>query len=75
MSVADDSGMTYVLGKIYADASGENADCTKGTWDLGLHTAEELRSWIAAQGMTVESFKRLPVYRRNVDHLPFLREL
>lgn len=57
------------------DATLENADWLKGAWDLQIDNADDLRRWLAAHGMTAEHFKTLPVYCRNVDKQPWLREL
>jgi hypothetical protein len=46
----------------------ENADWTKGTWDLiGIDSVEKLRDFLASTDMSVQDFKQLPVYKRNVD--------
>ena len=57
------------------DADLDNADWTKRTWDLPYHNAEDLRAHLKAVGQTVAEFKRLPVYRFNVDKLEWLRDL
>jgi hypothetical protein len=58
------------------DARLENADWTKGTWDMpDVDTVEKLRARLKAQGMSVPHFKTLPVFQRNKDKLPWLREL
>lgn len=57
------------------DADPDNADWTKGTWDLPVHDVESLRAYLAAQRRTVAAFKRLPIYRMNVKKLPWLRDL
>jgi len=36
---------------------------------------DEVRALLRAWGMTVEEFKRLPVYRWNVDKVPGLKDL
>jgi len=64
------------MATIYPDADVRNADWAKRTWDLvEVNNVEELREHLKRTGTTVEQFKRLPVYRLNVDKLPWLREL
>lgn len=54
----------------------EGADWTKKSWDLWqLDSPEKLRRFIESSGDTVEHFKTLPVYRCNVDKIPWLKEL
>lgn len=57
------------------DASDDNANWTKQTWDLGIHDIPTLRKFIAAQGISVQQFKRQAIYRFNVTKLPWLRAL
>ncbi len=45
------------------DAKLENADWTKGSWDLGITTREELYAYLRGRGLSLAAFKRLPVYR------------
>lgn len=56
---------------------GEGADWIKaGVWNLhGIETAEALRAHLAANGVTVEHFKTLPVYRANVARFAWLEDL
>lgn len=55
---------------------GEDGDWIKGgTWDLRAKTADELRDYLAAVGLSIEHFKTLVVYRANVERLPWLAEL
>jgi len=63
------------MSPVNIDADLENADWTKGSWDIPATSVEELRTWLKQQGMTVEQFKRLPVYRRNMKRLEWLRGL
>ncbi len=65
----DDGWVVALTGDI------ENEDWTKRTWDLPFDNAEDLREYIEAIGMTVEEFKRLPIYRWNVDKMPWLEKL
>lgn len=44
----------------------DNADWTKGTWDLPYKDVESLRAFLKRSGMSVEHFKTLPIYRFNV---------
>lgn len=45
------------------DGDLRNADWTKSSFDLiNFDSADQLRGWIEAQGMTVEQFKALPAY-------------
>lgn len=63
---------------INLDAEPENADWAKRTWDLpDITSADDLRKYLDDVGMTVAAFKRLPVYRWNVDQpgMEWLREL
>lgn len=57
------------------DADLVNADWLKTTWDLPIDNIEDLRKWIAQEGATVEAFKARPIYRFNVDRLPWLQAL
>jgi len=52
-----------------------NADWTKQSWDLPWRNVEDARAALEARGMSVAHFKTLPVYRLNVDRVPWLREL
>ena len=60
---------------ILADERPENADWLKRTWDLQIENKTDLLEYLKAMGMTVEQFKKLPVYRWNVEKLPWLKEL
>jgi len=61
--------------RVNLDADLHNADWTKQSWDLPAHNVQELRDLLKAQGTTVAAFKRLPVYKFNVDKLPWLKKL
>lgn len=63
------------LNGINLDEDPNNADWTKRTWDLPCNDIESLRKFLKGMGMSAEHFKKLPVYRFNVDKLPWLREL
>lgn len=57
------------------DADIDNADWTKQSWDLPCRTLDDLREYLRQTGTSVAEFKRLPVYRFNVDTLPWLADL
>jgi hypothetical protein len=59
----------------HLDAKPENADWPKRTWDLGIDNVEDLRAYLSRTGTPVADFKRLPVYRWNLEKLPWLKEL
>lgn len=40
-----------------------NADWTKQHWDLPPYKSEEFMSFFARSGMTLEQFRKLPVYK------------
>jgi len=48
------------------DAILENADWTKQSWDLPEYKSKEFMDWLKFSGMTLESFKKLPVYKLNI---------
>ena len=62
--------------EINIDADLGNADWTKGTWDL-LHIKgpQDLQKYLAKNSMSLEHFKKLPIYRMNVDKIDWLKEL
>jgi len=61
---------------IYADERLENADWTKRTWDLPASmTVDQLKMFIKSMGLTVEGFKKLPVYKWNKDKVKILQDL
>jgi hypothetical protein len=53
----------------------DNADWAKSTWDLDIDNVDDLRAYLAAMDISVDDFKALPVYRANVDNLPWLKDL
>ena len=54
----------------------ENANWPKRHWDLiDVDSVEKLRARLKRHGITIEAFKRLPVYLLNVDRVPWLRKL
>ena len=54
------------------DAAIHNADWTKQSWDIDASSVVELEAWLQARGITPEHFKSLPVFKSNVDKLPWL---
>ena len=44
------------------DAEPHNKDWTKQSWDLPKFMSPEFMSWLATTGMSLEDFKKLPVY-------------
>lgn len=62
---------------INIDAEPENRDWAKRTWDLDIDNVTDLRAFLDEIGMSVRDFKRLPVYRWNVDQpgMAWLKEL
>lgn len=59
---------------IKIDEKLENADWLKQTWDLP-NNKKDLERLIRSMGMTVDDFKKLPVYKKNVDKMDWLKEL
>lgn len=56
------------------DAAPLNADWTKRAWDLhGVDSIDSLREWLRSTGQSADEFKKLPIYRFNVDKLVWLR--
>lgn len=53
---------------INLDADLEEADWAKHTWDVDLPDfgTEEFNYWLEDRGMTLEQFKKLPVYRYRI---------
>ena len=60
---------------IYPDADPIDADWTKRTWDLNVHNVQDLRRLLKAWGMSVRKFKKLPIYKLNVDKIKWLKDL
>lgn len=65
------------LNGINADESPENADWVKRTWDFpdSIQSAEEFRKVLKGLLIDPEHFKELPVYKFNVDKIPWLKDL
>jgi hypothetical protein len=58
------------------DANLEQADWIKGgAWDIPAQNADELLQYLVARGLTWDGFKALPVYRANVDRIPWLKAM
>lgn len=47
----------------------------RGHWDIPAHSIPELLDYLDRHDMTVEKFKKLDVYRANVERLGWLRDL
>lgn len=56
------------------DAELHNADWTKQTWDLDIHTAEELDAYLKNSGQTPKQFMKLPVFEAGARSLDWLAE-
>lgn len=52
---------------INIDADPRNQDWTKRTWDLPPYKSEEFNRFLAAQEMSLEQFRKLPVYEFAID--------
>ena len=48
------------------DAIPENADWTKKSWDLPKYKSKEFYRILKSMNMTLEQFKKLPVYKWNL---------
>jgi len=51
------------------DADLTNADWTKQSWDLPKYGSKEFKKWLVDSGMTLDDFKKLPVYQLNKEKL------
>jgi len=51
---------------INIDANLENADWSKKTWDLPEYKSDEFFQLLKSMNMTLEQFKKLPVYKWNL---------
>lgn len=62
--------MTPVLTGNYGEVDrGDDADWPKRTWDFpDIHSADELRAFLAKTGKTPEEFKQSAAYRLAVLH-------
>jgi hypothetical protein len=45
-----------------------NADWTKQSWDLPEYKSKEFMDWLKSTGMTLDAFKKLPVYKINLEN-------
>jgi hypothetical protein len=51
------------------DADLDNADWTKGeVWDLPPYKSKEFYDLLKFMGMSLAQFKKLPVYKRNIEN-------
>ena len=60
---------------VYLDEDLDNADWTKRTWDLDIDNIDDLKAYLKRNNTSITSFKLLPVYKMNVDKIPWLKEL
>ena len=51
---------------LYPDEDLQNADWTKQTWDLPEYGSDEFNEFLVHNGITLEQFKKLPVYLHAV---------
>jgi hypothetical protein len=64
------------MSAINADQDIENADWIKKSWDFPENmTVDQLKMFIHDQGLTIEEFKELPVYKWNKDKVKILQNL
>lgn len=52
---------------INIDENLNDADWTKRTWDLPEYGSKEFEEFLKSSGQTLESFKKLPVYKWAVE--------
>jgi hypothetical protein len=52
---------------LYIDENPEDADWTKKSWDLPPYGSDEFFNHLKFSGMTLEAFKKLPVYKWAVE--------
>ncbi len=52
---------------INIDKNIEDADWTKRSWDLPKFGSKEFNEFLEFSGQTLESFKKLPVYKWAVE--------
>lgn len=50
------------------DADLNNADWTKMSWDLPKYKSKEFMDFLKSSGITLEQFKKLPVYKYNIKN-------
>ena len=56
------------MGKLYnIDQNLNDADWTKKTWDLPEYGLKEFEEFLKSSGQTLESFKKLPVYKWAIE--------
>ncbi|MGI8922747.1 MAG: hypothetical protein ACR2HJ_01690 [Fimbriimonadales bacterium] len=61
------------MNKADYDRQLEEDDWPKRTWDLGIDNGADLDKFLAGNS-SPEQFMELPVFRWNVDKLPWLKE-
>ena len=52
---------------VYPDRDARNADWPKVSWDIAPYRSPEFMAQIISMGLTLEQFKRLPIYQFAVD--------
>lgn len=60
---------------LFPDRDLTNADWTKQTWDLPATSLPALRAYLKGIGVSVQTFKKLPVYQLNLARYPWLKRL
>jgi hypothetical protein len=61
---------------INLDANLHNADWTKKTWDrLDIDSEEKLLQYLKRRKMSIEDFKKLPIYKFNRNKMEWLNDL
>lgn len=45
------------------------------SWDLDINTIDALRAFLRSSNITPAHFMQLPVYQRNVEAMPWLKDL
>lgn len=60
---------------IELDENPYNADWAKRTWDLPFDNVESLRPFVLSGWGSIEAFKQEPIYKYNVNKLPWLKDL
>lgn len=56
------------------DSTVEGSDWIKGRWDLvHVNSAAELNTWLYQRGLGPRQFKKMPVFKLNVESLAWLK--
>jgi hypothetical protein len=64
------------MAKLRLDGNLVNSDWSKTTWDmLDISNEKELEEFLSKNGLTLNSFKKLPIYQFNKDKVPFLKKI